>query len=184
MTFDQIFDKNLRQSDSVYQLIESQRLNLLSQEAASGTKKEKILLIAVYIGHGIWRESSMHTFNEAQRRILNLESGLRTVSEMPNVYVISFFDSCRQDLDSAANKSKSNTNIKRQTASNMIMVYREAPSLKRPCSCENLPDVPDLITILSEHKKKHNNRLYPTEAVKNLSTRGFEVEVHGFVMPK
>ena len=62
--FDQIFDKNLSHADSVYQLVESQRLNLLSQKAESG---QKILLCVGYIGHSVHRNGSLHTYNTSEQ---------------------------------------------------------------------------------------------------------------------
>ena len=91
--FNQVYDKNLASSNSIYQLLETQKINLLSQQAANSN--HKILIMAGYIGHGIWQNQSLHTFNNAQKRVLDIESALRTCAQMPNVYVLGLFDSCR-----------------------------------------------------------------------------------------
>ena len=59
-----------------------------------------------YVGHGIWKNNSTHTFNNAQKRVLDLESALRTCAQMQNVYVLAVFDCCRQEFQDGAGKSR------------------------------------------------------------------------------
>jgi hypothetical protein len=48
--FDQIIDKNLSESDSIYQLCETSRINEISNDLG---ETQKALLLVIYIGHGM-----------------------------------------------------------------------------------------------------------------------------------
>ena len=57
--FDHIYDKHLGQSDSIHRLLETQKVNELSQQADD----EKVLMVVCYVGHGLWRNNSLHTMS-------------------------------------------------------------------------------------------------------------------------
>ena len=126
----------------------------------------KILVIVGYIGHGLWRNNSMHTFN-TDKRILDIENCLRTCAQMPNVYVLGFFDSCRQDMGS---DKRVGSNVKLGPSTKLITVYREMPNQARPCSCDSLTMQKSFVDYLLEFKKQRCGNLNLAQAVKLYSS--------------
>ena len=118
--FDHIFDKHLGQSDSIHQLLETQKINELSQRADD----EKVLMVVCYVGNGIWRNNSLYTMNKATGKQLDIENCLRTCASMRDVYVLGLFDCYRIDdgYDKTAQQMRSSNK------SNLITVYRGVPN--------------------------------------------------------
>ena len=144
--FSQVFDKKLALNGTIDQLLEMQKIKQLSNQAGSG---QKILVMVGYVGHGIWRNQSMHTFNNSQKRVLDIESELRTCAEMPNVYVLGFFDSCRQEL---GRDSRSPRTSQQNECPRLVSIYRDAqPSQARPCSCSRLGQLSSPLENWSQH---------------------------------
>ena len=129
---------------------------------SEGSSK-KILVIVGYIGHGLWRNNSMHTFN-SDRRILDIENCLRTCAQMPNVYVLGFFDSCRQDMGI---DKRAGANVKLGPSTKLITVYREMPNQARPCSCDSLSMQKNFVEYLLEFKAQRGGKLNLTQAVRS-----------------
>ena len=96
-----------------------------------------------YIGIGLWKNESLHTFNQSQQRILNLEMSLRTCSQIPNVYVVGLFDCCRQITGGDNSQANVRTN-------NFIVVYRDDPS-PRPQAILDPPQT-SLLDLLIQQK--------------------------------
>lgn len=101
-----------------------------------------------YVGHALWKNESMHTVNQAQRRILDIESCLRTCAQMANVYVFGYFDSCRVNVGS----DRTVSNVKSGHNTNLLTVYREGPSKQVPCSCAKVSTLPNLVDHLKEYR--------------------------------
>ena len=109
---------------------------MIHQISQSAAETDKILVFVAYVGHGKWRNESLHIVNNTKNIDLDLESCLRTCAQMQNVYCVGLFDCCRKDvgqdmLRSAPSKSDANTKL--------ITVFRELPKQRIICTCQGSP---------------------------------------------
>ena len=99
-------------------------------------ESKHVLMVVCYVGCALWRNGSMHTMaqsgsssqadKEQGHRSLDIESCLRTCAQIPNVYVLGLFDSCRQELDSEKESTQNKFRTSKQA--NLVTIYRGEPT--------------------------------------------------------
>mmetsp|Transcript_27372 Transcript_27372/g.36596 ORF Transcript_27372/g.36596 Transcript_27372/m.36596 type:complete len:120 (+) Transcript_27372:259-618(+) len=113
-------------------------------------------MVVCYVGHGQWRNNSMHTLDLAQRRTLDIENCLRTCAQMNNVYVFGLFDCSRLDVG----KDRAMANVRVSSQTNLVTVYRGEPQAQDLFTSQ-LASLPNPLDQLAQQKAVQGRLFFP-----------------------